>query len=374
LQQQQFPSGGGGGFSGGGGGSSGGGGGGGGFDDGGGGDDGGGDDGGGDGGGGGYDPSNVMQDPYAQYEDAPSVDDGGAVPSDDGSSDDGSGDDGSGGDASYATSDVGHGGGGHGGGGHHGGGHHGGFRGGMIYGGPWYEDDGLELLDTVDLDDEPTVDDVVNAVVARLKEQKEIVGAANYYDLQQAQQQMNSIKQVTIGIAQGLLGGGQRAIDRARELATKYNLPDSGRSLGKDRESIYWKLKWHADELAKHRSEPSTSLYASGEDLKSWVIQAFIACNAAEQGQETNEEMTTGQMWADMWIVVGKEAAKLPGELRHAISAAIETVTGIPTWVFWVTGGAIVVLLGVGVYKLLRGAAPIAGRIAEQVAVKRLGG
>jgi len=115
-----------------------------------------------------------------------------------------------------------------------------------------------------------------------------------------------------------------------------------------------------ADALAK-LSDP-TAIYASGDDLKKWCMQAFIDANAVEEGRARQE-----QIWTDMWTEIGAALAALPAEVAKAVVALpgkmFEAITGIPSWAFWVGGAVVVVLLGVGVWKLLVAAAPAAGHV-----------
>lgn len=186
-------------------------------------------------------------------------------------------------------------------------------------------------------------------------EYETVLGA---FDIQMKQREMKGLKQVTVGVAQALLGGGQRAIDLARQLSQNYSFPKDNL---RDIEESRGKLAWHAAAVAAQAATPQ-ALYAHGDDLKKWVVQAFIEANVAEEGAITYEGMTVGQMWEDMWTVVKKELAKLPAALRSAIAAGIETVTGVPAWAWAVGSVAVLGLLGFAAYKIVTG--PAGGAIA----------
>ena len=248
---------------------------------------------------------------------------------------------------------VGHGGGGHGGG--HGGHGHGGRgrRGGFGLWGPWgYGDDldGFDVLDVVDVDaDEITVDDVVNAVTARLKERQQDGTLVGAYDIAQSQRQMNTLKQVTVGIARALVKHGLQVADSTISTAEggifQSSLP--GITTLKTTRSH---VQWHSDKLASMKDP--TALYDSGDDLKKWVMQSFIDSNAVDEGRGEQE-----QIWSDMWTEIGENLASLPAKIANTVmeipGKIVKGVTGIPLW-GWIVGGVgIVVLLGVGVYKII---------------------
>lgn len=187
-----------------------------------------------------------------------------------------------------------------------------------------------------------------DSVIGEIDRLFEVLGA---FDVQLKRREMVGLRVVTISIAQALLGGGQRAIDLARQLAQKYSFPTDN---VKDIDKAHWKLKWHEAEIAKQAATPQ-ALYSHANDLKEWVIQAFIEANAAEEGAWTHEGMTVAQMWTDMWYVVQKELAKLPEAIRRGVSAGVYAVTGVPMWAWIVGGTAFVGLLGFASYRLATG-------------------
>lgn len=222
----------------------------------------------------------------------------------------------------------------------HGGGHRrgGGSRAPRGYGG-LYSDD---LDDYVDDD---------GIIVERI----EVLGMI---DIGSAQKQMNTIGQVTAGIAQLLLKGGQTAINGARTTASAKNLPG-----GTARDNVYWKLQWHQSALAPLAGTPN-AIYGSGDDLKHWVMQAFIEANAVEEGAAYLDAAWT-QMWNDIKIAI----AALPAAVAKVVTEGAE---GLETTTKWIIGGVCVAagVLLFAIYKTING--PLGKHVATHVADRYL--
>lgn len=200
------------------------------------------------------------------------------------------------------------------------------------------------------------------APAVRLGHRLVLLGA---YDLAQYTRQMNSLQQVTVAIARALQKGGQTVIDGAISAGKgglfSRELPGQGA-----RQNVKGHLAWHAQRLAG-LGDP-TAPYDAAQDLKKWVLQAYIEANAIEEGRAAQE-----QAWQDMWTEIGQELLRAPQRVLSAAAEAVSTVVssavdaagsglakglGIPTWLFWTGGAALVVALGVGVFKVLLVAAP----------------
>jgi hypothetical protein len=179
----------------------------------------------------------------------------------------------------------------------------------------------------------------------------EIIG---YFDIASRQHELDSIKQVPVTIAQTLLATGIQVINQARQIASENKLPG-----GTARDNVFWKLQWHAAELAKLAATPN-AFYASGADLKKWVMQAFVEYNAAEEGAEYLDSA-----WSAMWSEIKAKLAAMPAAVVSAVGDVV-TATGL-NWVLW-GGLAVVGLLGFATYKILTG--PAGGAISGAV-VKR---
>lgn len=177
---------------------------------------------------------------------------------------------------------------------------------------------------------------------------EEVLGA---FDIGTQQNQMDSLKVVPVGVAQVLLQRGQAAINYARVVATKLGLPDGG---GKKRDEVYWKLKWHEAELNKVAptalgvylqyqrdsnafKQAGVSLaahYAHANDLKKWVMRAYVQANAVEEGSAA---MTAA--WSSMWVEIGAALAAFP-------AAALKEVAWYAKLTTWAIIGAGVIGLG----------------------------
>ena len=168
-------------------------------------------------------------------------------------------------------------------------------------------------------------------------------------DIAEKQRQMTALKAMPVSVAKTMLRSGQLVIARTIQTAALEGLPGPAA-----REKVRGKLKWHASTLSKF-SDPN-AVYASGDDLRKWVMQAYIESNAVEEGSAYAD-----QLWSEMWTEIKQNMAALPAKAREAVikaaSGALETVTGIPTWA-WGVGAAIGLgLIGFVGYKIVTGPA-----------------
>lgn len=168
--------------------------------------------------------------------------------------------------------------------------------------------------------------------------------ATDSFDIAAETQKMNALKQVPVSVAQVLLRNGQDAINHAITVAKSKNLPNQN-TLNVN----FYKLQWHQTELAKYAATPF-AIYPSADDLKKWVMEAFINANATDVGAEWVSNGLS-KMWAEIRTAI----AALPAQARAAVSAAVEGITGVPLWAWGVGGVAVVGLLGFAVYKIAMG-------------------
>lgn len=169
------------------------------------------------------------------------------------------------------------------------------------------------------------------------------------------QRQLNQMRAMTAGAARVLLLSGQAAIDEATREAARtrgvkwwgylhpyayaverlrvgFPPPSREGSLSK----VYWKLRWHQDEIDKLKPDAP---YPHADDLKRWVIQAFIEENVSEE-----EGDFLDRLWADMWK-----------EILERFGNTLTLPFRIPAWAWW-TGGAVVAgVVGLGLYKRVAG-------------------
>lgn len=176
------------------------------------------------------------------------------------------------------------------------------------------------------------------------------IGDAATFDVQDSQRKFNAIKQMTYGMARTILKGGQDAINGAiaaaakkPHLASYFLLPvavaeitaamETGTTLprGTARKNVWWKLKWHEDQIAKSTSD--SDLYPYADDLKKWVQEAFIESNAVSDGAQYAD-----QVYSKMWDDVADNITNLPKDVRDKVSASVSWLTGFPLWA-WVGGG-----------------------------------
>ncbi len=156
------------------------------------------------------------------------------------------------------------------------------------------------------------------------------------YDIASSQKAMNTLKQVTVNVAQALLKGGQGAINYARTIADQRGLPG-----GTARDNVYWKLQWHQNTLKPLSATPN-AMYGAGDDLKKWVMQAFIEANAVEEGAAYMD-----QAWDNMWREIGAALAALPKEIAKKVQDAAAPITTAVKWTYWIAIGTAVAVLGI---------------------------
>ncbi len=183
------------------------------------------------------------------------------------------------------------------------------------------------------------------------------------FDIAEKQRQMNTLRRVPVCVARALLKGGLEVaaatIRTAQGGLFERELP--GITTLKKTQAH---LQWHAAALAK-LPDP-TAIYVSGDDLKKWVMQAFIDSNAVEEGRARQDEI-----WRQMWSDIGTAVASLPADVAQAAGALTMAVAGglvegvaagvgVPSWVVWAGGTAALGLLGLGAYRIILAAAPIA--------------
>lgn len=203
----------------------------------------------------------------------------------------------------------------------------------------------------------------------------ESIGA---FDISYWKKQMESLKAVPVGVAQALLARGQQAINyailTAKAVDTAHSIsfgpaaalvqkfPRAAR-----REEVQGKLRWHTENLAKvspsvwaiysgytngdkeafkKAAAQISSIYGSGEDLKKWVMEAFIEANAAEEGGAA-----IAKAWEAMWTEIAAALAALPKLIADQAGKVITSVAWYLKWTYWlaIAGGVLALgLLGLG--------------------------
>lgn len=159
------------------------------------------------------------------------------------------------------------------------------------------------------------------------------------FDITERSRAFRELKQVPVSVARIMLANGQKAIDWARTQGVAKKLPNAT-----PRDNCYWKLQWHVGMLGKNLDPQS--MYEHADDLKKWVMQAYVEANAVEEGSTYIEKL-----WFDMWAEIRAEIAKLPVAVVSQIGHAL----GIPPWALWTGGAMLVGLVGlIGYRKLIR--------------------
>ncbi len=163
------------------------------------------------------------------------------------------------------------------------------------------------------------------------------------FDMGPLARQMSTLRAPTVAIARALLKQGQATINEARTRGA--NLPNQA-----GRDECFWKLDYYQKDLAK-QTDP-TAPYSQSDDLKKWVLQAFIEANAVEEGATYAQ-----QNWDNMWTDIGTELLKLPEKARAAV---VSTATWLLPWYIWAFGAAAVGSLLYATYKVILASAPAA--------------
>jgi len=155
-------------------------------------------------------------------------------------------------------------------------------------------------------------------------------------DIKARQDELNQLKQPTIGIARVLLKYGQQVINDA---ISRAELPDPDAAMllhpsrntlpgPTKRQGVKDHLQWHANELAKY-TDPN-AFYPNANDLKQYVMMSYEESNAVDVG---NAQLDV--IWGQMWAEIVDALARLPGDLAKKVS----DIT--PSWVKWAIVGGV---------------------------------
>lgn len=165
------------------------------------------------------------------------------------------------------------------------------------------------------------------------------------FDIQARQRDMNKLQQVPVSVAHSLLKWGQQVIENAILVANDKGLPGPTA-----RKNVDDHLAWHQTALLKE-TNPS-AMYTPGQDLKQWVMRAFIEANAVEEGSQALDSA-----WSQMWSEIADNLAALPAAVAKKVGDVAEEVATTAAFytkvTFWVAIGA-VGLVAYGAYRLLR--------------------
>ncbi len=188
-------------------------------------------------------------------------------------------------------------------------------------------------------------------------------------DIQARQREMNALRNVPVVVANVLLRYGIQAIQKAQSGAKqpwyKFDLPGETK-----RNEVYWKLQWHLAELGKYAMTPNV-MYPSADDLKKWVMSAYIEEGAVEEGSADPTWRKAWSDYGDMMAEVGRVIASLPKEIAKAVGRTMNDVvqgaTGVPIWGWAIIGTGVLGALGFFLYKMANtsAGAAVAGHAAR---------
>lgn len=150
--------------------------------------------------------------------------------------------------------------------------------------------------------------------------------------------QMNTLKQVPVSVARIMAKSGLDAITRAQAGAKQpwyvADLPGETR-----RNEVAWKLRWHDETLAKLLD--NNAMYASGDDLKKWVLNAYLEANAVEEGAGW-----IATAWGRMWNEITAAIAALPKIIAAKVNETAASLFGLPGWAVGLGAVGLIGLLG----------------------------
>ncbi len=164
------------------------------------------------------------------------------------------------------------------------------------------------------------------------------------FDITSAARRMSGLKTVSVEIAKILIQRSMPVIKTAIDFG-------AGMPGNETRKNTLAHIEWHANELINQvrNGAKLNSVYAPGNDLKKWALQAFIEANGVEAGLDA-----AAANWNAMWEEITEALKNLPETAAKAVvsaaagvaKGAVEGAFGVPWWV--VALGAVTVAVGVG--------------------------
>ena len=147
------------------------------------------------------------------------------------------------------------------------------------------------------------------------------------YDVASLQRTLNGIygsvvdgrlvpKVVTMQTARRLMVLGQKAIAEAKRISP----------LGDDtaRDRTWWKLDWHRVQLDSAGMQILSTPYPHADDLRVWVVQAFVEVNAAIDAAAYADSITVwGELGRQLDEIAGTVAGAVGGVLKPALGGAV---------------------------------------------------
>ena len=155
-------------------------------------------------------------------------------------------------------------------------------------------------------------------------------------NVQEMVQYLNKVRPVRFRDAMVISKLGRRAIDRAMAIRpTGAFIPKQDTA----RKNVSGHINWHEKKIgelwvARHvatGTPPADEEYPHGDDLKKWVVNAFVEYNAALDAKTYADEKLS------FWNEVKERVEEITREMEKPFGIEI------PMWM-WIVGGAIVVL------------------------------
>jgi hypothetical protein len=235
------------------------------------------------------------------------------------------------------------------------------------------------------IDDAPSVEDLAEAVAHKLKQQqkKTAVGRLLPWPARAAPPlEENDLADLVVS-SNAFDFIGAEASPQVVAFTNLKKLPVAElrrRAQGVVSELRQWDTSWLADANAKgyadsleqaewqllngdtaNSDEDRKLAYARCVDLGAKALSRFKEAGAGSSYLDTGSDVADKMASAGLDATQRAAAAivKLPGK-------ALETATGVPSWVFWGGGILVFLTLGFGAWKVLMAAAPAAGRVAAR--------
>jgi hypothetical protein len=218
----------------------------------------------------------------------------------------------------------------------------------------------VELVeDTSDIEDEVIrelalkallQDAVKKGAADSAKKPEDVLGA---FDIQSQTRDFKNLKIVPVSAAQTMLAAGQDAINTAISNAKNKERMFSGPlPRGSARENVMWKLRWHADNIAK-LGLGQNDLYPNADDLKKWVLEAFMEANAVD-GEPDQWTSVWANKFSAMMVKIGQQIAAIPAAALAIAKESLAKAETTAKWTLGITLG-VVGLVGYAAYKIATG-------------------
>jgi hypothetical protein len=216
------------------------------------------------------------------------------------------------------------------------------------------------VYELVDEDDSAEEDDLIRRLALKMlleeakqkdgKKPEDVVGA---FDIQSQTRDFKNLKIVPVSAAQTMLAAGQDAINAAISNAKNKERMFSGPlPRGSARENVMWKLRWHADNIAK-LGLGQNDLYPNADDLKKWVLEAFMEANAVD-GEPDQWTSVWANKFSAMMVKIGQQIAAIPAAALAIAKEGLAKAETTARWTLGITLG-VVGLVGYAAYKIATG-------------------